>query len=306
MYLDKQHPRPVYLQLKEMLRGQIEHGHYLSHQQLPSERDLSQHHNLSRMTARKALKALIAEGFAYTRAGKGTFVSDLSCKMCKDTPQLVGGSSFGAQVTHPYFRQKLLDPLLSFDCVGIEQGINEVLAAHSLETVASKLFPEIIRHLEQQWVAKKVSLPAYNYAITTLRSQLISMVNATAMPKTGPKILLGCAPGDLHEIGLLLLALSLRRRGYLVIYMGPSFAPGEFNQVINTARPQLICLSAATEQSVNSLHFLSSQYANKTKGIQLHQRSLLTFGGVFFNKNPELVSKIPAIYLGSSIEKSRG
>ena len=42
MYLDKQHPVPVYLQLKEMLRNQIEQGIYFSHQKLPSERDLCQ------------------------------------------------------------------------------------------------------------------------------------------------------------------------------------------------------------------------------------------------------------------------
>ena len=75
MFLDKQHPRPVYIQLKEILRGKIENGFYLSHQKLPSERDLCQRHQLSRMTARKALKSLIAEGFAYTQVGKGTFVS---------------------------------------------------------------------------------------------------------------------------------------------------------------------------------------------------------------------------------------
>ena len=77
MHLDKQHPRPIYLQLKEVLQCRIEQGSYFPHQKLPSERELCRHHNLSRMTARRALQALITEGYAYTRVGKGTFVDDI-------------------------------------------------------------------------------------------------------------------------------------------------------------------------------------------------------------------------------------
>lgn len=78
MSLDKQHPVPVYLQLKQLLQNQIEQGVYQPHQKLPSERDLCQYHNLSRMTARRALQELVAEGLAYTRLGKGTFVANKS------------------------------------------------------------------------------------------------------------------------------------------------------------------------------------------------------------------------------------
>jgi DNA-binding transcriptional regulator YhcF (GntR family) len=76
MHLDKQHSVPIYIQLKQLLRRQIEHGVYLPHQKLPSERDLSQRYNLSRMTARRALQELISEGLAYTQLGKGTFVAN--------------------------------------------------------------------------------------------------------------------------------------------------------------------------------------------------------------------------------------
>ena len=253
MYLDKQHPRPVYLQLKELLQNQIEQGVYLCHQQLPSERYLCQRHNLSRMTVRRALQALIAEGFAYTQAGKGTFVGHISntCYGFPDSHQKPGTN--GSLPAATDFKQKLIAPLLSFDCVGVEHTVREALAVHSLETVAGRLFFETLQNLEQKWYRGEISLLVHNYAITTLRSQLIAMVNASIMPKTGPKVLLACAPEDQHEIGLLLLALNLRRRGFVVVYLGSNLYADEFCQVIDTVQPQLVCISAATDQSATNL-----------------------------------------------------
>jgi len=65
---------PLYIQLKEILREQIEEGTYASGARLPSERELAQAYGVSRMTARQALLLLAQEGFTSSRVGKGTFV----------------------------------------------------------------------------------------------------------------------------------------------------------------------------------------------------------------------------------------
>ena len=179
--LDKHHPMPVYLQLKEMLQNQIERGMYRSHQKLPSERDLCQHFNLSRMTARRALKELIDEGLAYTRVGKGTFVSyktggqptRKSPESKKQLPDLDV-----AEIITAHYQQKLIDRLLCFNAFGVERMISDILAAYPLETVAVRLFPAIIRQFEQMWQRGEISLLAHNYGITTLRTQLIAMASA--------------------------------------------------------------------------------------------------------------------------------
>ncbi len=305
MYLDKQHPQPVYLQLKQMLQRQIEQGYYLSHQKLPSERDLCQHHNLSRMTARKALQALIADGLAYTSAGKGTFVSGAS----QATGTNFNSSSYNDDlcINNRIYREKLIVPLLAFDAVAVEQAIADMLSSFSIETVASQLFPAIIADLEQQWHTGRVSLPAQNYAIVTLRSHLIGMVNATLMPQTGPKVLLGCASGDQHEIGLLLLALGLRRRGYSVIYMGPNFTPTELDWVVKRATPQVVCLSAATDLAAASVNPVAEQVGGKLSaraGKSSERQPYFTFAGVAFTRNPRLIPQTACIYLGNTVQQA--
>lgn len=68
-------PIPLYLQIEEELRGQVESGELGPNVRVPSEAELSEKFGVSRMTARKALDRLVADGLLFRRAGKGTFVA---------------------------------------------------------------------------------------------------------------------------------------------------------------------------------------------------------------------------------------
>ncbi len=78
MRLDITAARPLYLQLRDTLLRRIQAGDYGAHQRLPSERELSQQFQVSRITVRQALADLAQNGHVYTRVGKGTYVSDPS------------------------------------------------------------------------------------------------------------------------------------------------------------------------------------------------------------------------------------
>jgi GntR family transcriptional regulator len=64
---------PKYAQLREALRKQIETLN--ADQPIPSEYELCDKYDVSRITVRKALNDLIHEGLLYSRQGKGTFVA---------------------------------------------------------------------------------------------------------------------------------------------------------------------------------------------------------------------------------------
>jgi GntR family transcriptional regulator len=68
-------PEPLYLQIKALLLEEMRTGRYVPHQRLPSERELSLAHGVSRMTVRQALVELQRSGATYARVGKGTFVA---------------------------------------------------------------------------------------------------------------------------------------------------------------------------------------------------------------------------------------
>jgi len=65
---------PMYRQIAEDLRGQVESGYLEPGQQLRTEIELRDHYGASRNTIRDAIKLLIAWGLVETRPGQGTFV----------------------------------------------------------------------------------------------------------------------------------------------------------------------------------------------------------------------------------------
>lgn len=75
MYLNKKSPIPVYYQLKNIILKKIKDGEFPAGSIIPSERDLAESLNISRMTVRQALNQLVVEGVLFREKGRGTFVS---------------------------------------------------------------------------------------------------------------------------------------------------------------------------------------------------------------------------------------
>lgn len=67
---------PLYRQIADDLRRQIEAGQWPPGEQLPTELELREQYNASRNTVRDAVKWLIARGLIETRPGQGTFVAE--------------------------------------------------------------------------------------------------------------------------------------------------------------------------------------------------------------------------------------
>lgn len=74
MHIDKKSPIPVYFQLKNIILKKIQDGEYPAGSLIPSERELGESLNISRMTVRQALNQLVSDGLLYREKGKGTFV----------------------------------------------------------------------------------------------------------------------------------------------------------------------------------------------------------------------------------------
>lgn len=77
-HLDKSSYIPLYIQVRDILKGLINSGKLKPGDQLPSENELSAEFNISRMTVRQASQELIREGFIVVRRGEGTFVHSAS------------------------------------------------------------------------------------------------------------------------------------------------------------------------------------------------------------------------------------
>ena len=72
--IDHQSSIPLYQQIADTLKGNIHSGVYVEGDKLPSEKQLSEQYDVSRITVRQAMNALLAEELVFSVQGKGTFV----------------------------------------------------------------------------------------------------------------------------------------------------------------------------------------------------------------------------------------
>ncbi|MGL4859446.1 MAG: histidine utilization repressor [Enterobacteriaceae bacterium] len=70
-------PLPIYQQIKRMIMQKVHSGEWGAHYNVPSEKELTQLFNVSRMTVNRALRELTAQGILVRIQGVGTFVSEI-------------------------------------------------------------------------------------------------------------------------------------------------------------------------------------------------------------------------------------
>jgi GntR family transcriptional regulator len=79
---------PLYLQLRRWIEDAIKRGTINPGDALPSERDLAQRADVSRVTVRKAVQQLVHDGVLVQRQGSGTFVAPETQRVEQSLSQL--------------------------------------------------------------------------------------------------------------------------------------------------------------------------------------------------------------------------
>ena len=74
MEMDQPDPRPAYQRVADDLRHAIAAGTYQPGDQLPTLAELTTRYHIAVMTARDAIRQLVAEGLVISRQGKGAYV----------------------------------------------------------------------------------------------------------------------------------------------------------------------------------------------------------------------------------------
>lgn len=140
-------PVPLYIQIQEELRGLIESGDLGSMSQVPSEFELAGRFEVSRMTARKALDRLVADGMLFRQPGKGTFVAP---------PKIVHGASQGLSFSAAMRGQGLQCSTRVLEA-GLVKAPSNVARALAVSPGAQSVFMRRLRYIENVPVAIHIS-----------------------------------------------------------------------------------------------------------------------------------------------------
>ena len=135
----------------------------------------------------------------------------------------------------------------------------------------------VMTQIGERWHRGKVSTAAEHFASNYLRRKIEALISASARRQDGPLVVLGCAPDDWHELGLLLVYLFLLRRGYNVLYLGQNVPVEQFVDEMRRLSPDLVMISATAEESVPGVIAMAEAIAamdGPKTGVRVWRRRL--------------------------------
>lgn len=198
----------------------------------------------------------------------------------------------------PVFRERLTEALLAHDTDKADQILGEAMATLSLESIILEAIVPTLGDIGQAWMEGRVSVATEHLATHYVRHRLIMWT--VSGPPTYPirPTLLACAPDELHEGGLLILGVLLRRRRWPVAYLGQSVPLTDLFSLIQEIKPPAVVLVATTEPAAQAL----AEWPRYLPGVIEARRPVIAFGGRIFTRQPEWREQVPGVFLGATLQ----
>lgn len=189
--------------------------------------------------------------------------------------------------------QRWTDACLAFDEPAANQVVSEALSLYPVEAVAIELLQAGVAAMGRGWYEGRYSVQQEHFASALAMRRLETLMAAAPRPNRWGRILVACPPEEEHVFSPLLISLLLRRQGWDVTYLGARVPLQRFRATVDKIRPQLVVLVAQQLRTAVGLRDMAAML--NTANINV------AFGGLVFNRIPQLVDCIPAHFLGGVV-----
>jgi DNA-binding transcriptional MerR regulator/methylmalonyl-CoA mutase cobalamin-binding subunit len=151
------------------------------------------------------------------------------------------------------FQGRMTAAIIRFDEDSLELTYNEALSLYSVNEVTRKLLTPLLALMGERWASGLGSIAEEHFFGLYLRNKLGARFHHRHRNNTGPRLMVACLPGELHEIGLLLFALAAHERGFRLVLLGANLPLQEIPAAARQARCDAIVLSGSVEPSAEVL-----------------------------------------------------
>ncbi|MBT8076118.1 MAG: MerR family transcriptional regulator [Gammaproteobacteria bacterium] len=177
---------------------------------------------------------------------RGMRIGQVNAEIMADKPD-EGDSADQKQDIWQRHINGMIAAIIRFDEFGLERIYGEALSHYPVRTVTKKLLGPLMRELGERWETGRGSIAEEHFFGFYLRNKLGARFHHRSQNQSGPKLLLACLPGDLHEIGLLLFALGASDHGYQTVLLGANMPLEELPAAVKKTACDALVLSGVIE-----------------------------------------------------------
>lgn len=158
-------------------------------------------------------------------------------------------------------RLMVLHSLHQFNDQTATEAMRQAFSLYTAEDVFSQLIAPNMVDIGNSWHKGELPIAEEHFASHFFQEQLIGLMAVAPQPYRSGLIVASCLPGEYHQLGILMVTVLLRMRGWNVLYLGPNLSLDGLAEVLIPLHPRIILFSAtipeSATQAVQLPHLLS-------------------------------------------------
>jgi len=196
-----------------------------------------------------------------------------------------------------FVQEHLLKAFNELDEATASQLMTSMLAIYPVEQICTELITPTLWEIGQRWEQGLLTVTIEHFASAFFYGLLTNLLHVTPTNNLNPLVIACCAPGEVHELALLMLSLLLRRTGLRVAYLGQNIETESLLQTARQLSPALICVSVTLISSLEAV----TELGQKLQELPL-PRPVFIFGGSVFDQRPDLIARVTGVYVDGDMQ----
>jgi MerR family transcriptional regulator, light-induced transcriptional regulator len=156
----------------------------------------------------------------------------------------------------------LSDALDRLDEPGAHAAFDRLLARFTLQTVLREVLLPYLHELGERWKRGDASVAQEHFASNVLRGRLLGLARGWGQG-AGPRAVLACSPGELHDLPLIVFGLVLAAGGWSITYFGPDTPIATIQDALEDVGPRLVVVSATSSRRLGAVQAELTELARR-------------------------------------------
>lgn len=133
----------------------------------------------------------------------------------------------------------------TYDESDAQHLVDTMLRELSLTTVLRDILMPYLAELGERWESGTIDVAQEHFASNLIRGRLAGLALGWGQG-VGPRAVIACPKGELHDLPLMVFGIVLNRCGWRVTFLGSNTPVSDLDSAVRHLRPQVVVLAATT------------------------------------------------------------
>ena len=186
--------------------------------------------------------------------GRGALLDQAETRRPALAPMPVERPDPAARQELALWRERIVEAAVKLDSTGIRRALDEAFARVSAEIAVTEVIEPTAREIGELWSAGKCTVASEHMASGLFIHRLNKLVeSAEGSGAEWPTVMVTCFPDEFHQLGALVIAYFLTRRGARVTYLGAAVPLEDLEEACDLMEPNAVLMSV-TRPEIYRIH----------------------------------------------------